>query len=45
MSLNVFDFFSGCGGTSKGFQNAGLNPVFALDHDLNRPGFSGDMFS
>lgn len=33
MSLSVFDFFSGCGGTSKGFQNAGLNPVFALDHD------------
>lgn len=33
MSLNVFDFFSGCGGTSKGFLNAGLKPVFALDHD------------
>jgi len=33
MTLNVFDFFSGCGGTSKGFQNAGLNPVFALDFD------------
>ncbi len=33
MSLSVFDFFSGCGGTSRGFQNAGLIPVFALDHD------------
>lgn len=33
MSISVFDFFSGCGGTSKGFQNAGLNPVFALDFD------------
>jgi len=33
MSIGVFDFFSGCGGTSKGFQNAGLKPVFALDYD------------
>lgn len=33
MSLNIFDFFSGCGGTSKGFQNAGLTPFFALDFD------------
>lgn len=33
MSVGVFDFFSGCGGTSKGFQNAGLNPAFALDFD------------
>ena len=33
MNINVFDFFSGCGGTSKGFQLAGLNPVFALDFD------------
>ena len=35
MSIGVFDFFSGCGGTSKGFQNAGLNPVFALDSDVD----------
>lgn len=35
MTLNVFDFFSGCGGTSKGFQNAGLVPVFALDFDAD----------
>lgn len=33
MKIGVFDFFSGCGGTSKGFQLAGLNPVFALDFD------------
>lgn len=33
MTLNVFDFFSGCGGTSRGFANAGLKPVFALDSD------------
>lgn len=33
MSIDVFDFFSGCGGTSKGFSLAGLNPVFALDFD------------
>lgn len=33
MALKVFDFFSGCGGTSKGFENAGLKPVFALDFD------------
>ncbi|MEM9128203.1 MAG: DNA cytosine methyltransferase [Pseudomonadota bacterium] len=33
MSIDVFDFFSGCGGTSKGFELAGLNPVFALDSD------------
>ncbi|WP_418502555.1 DNA cytosine methyltransferase [Flagellimonas sp.] len=33
MRLKVFDFFSGCGGTSRGFQNAGMQPVFALDFD------------
>lgn len=33
MPINVFDFFSGCGGTSQGFLDAGLNPVFALDFD------------
>ncbi|WP_081534463.1 DNA cytosine methyltransferase [Rhodovulum sp. P5] len=33
MSIDVFDFFSGCGGTSKGFELAGLRPVFALDFD------------
>ena len=33
MKLDIFDFFSGCGGTSKGFEIAGLTPVFALDFD------------
>ena len=33
MTLDVYDFFSGCGGASRGFQNAGINPVFALDFD------------
>ena len=35
MSVGVFDFFSGCGGTSKGFQDAGLKPAFALDFDVD----------
>ena len=33
MRIGVFDFFSGCGGTSRGFQNSGLDPIFALDFD------------
>lgn len=33
MSIDVFDFFSGCGGTTKGFELAGMRPVFALDFD------------
>ncbi len=33
MSIKVFDFFSGCGGTSCGFAAAGLDIVFALDND------------
>jgi len=33
MVMKVFDFFSGCGGTSKGFVQAGLESVFALDFD------------
>lgn len=33
MKIGVFDFFSGCGGTSKGFSDAGLVPAFALDFD------------
>lgn len=32
-AIQVFDFFSGCGGTSCGFQSAGMNIKFALDHD------------
>jgi DNA (cytosine-5)-methyltransferase 1 len=31
--IKVFDFFAGCGGTSKGFSNAGLETVFAVDSD------------
>src|SRR4030042_2927978 len=31
--IKVFDFFAGCGGTSRGFVNAGLDVVFALDND------------
>ena len=33
MNLKVFDFFSGCGGSTKGFHKAGLIPSFALDID------------
>ena len=31
--VKVFDFFSGCGGTSYGFQKAGMEITYALDHD------------
>lgn len=31
--IKVFDFFSGCGGTSCGFQQAGLDIVLGLDAD------------
>jgi DNA (cytosine-5)-methyltransferase 1 len=31
--IKVFDFFSGCGGTCKGFANSGMDVVFALDND------------
>ena len=31
--IAVFDFFCGCGGTSRGFQQAGLDIAFALDID------------
>lgn len=31
--IDVFDFFSGCGGTSCGFAQAGMNIKFALDFD------------
>ena len=29
--VKVFDFFSGCGGASQGFQDAGMDIVFGLD--------------
>ncbi len=31
--IKVFDFFSGCGGTSCGFQQAGMDVVMGLDID------------
>ena len=33
MRVKVFDFFSGCGGASCGFRDAGMDVVFALDFD------------
>lgn len=33
--IDVFDFFSGCGGTSCGLSAEGFNIVFALDNDQN----------
>ncbi len=33
LPIKVFDFFSGCGGSSRGFQKAGMDIVFALDND------------
>lgn len=31
--IAVYDFFCGCGGTSRGFQKAGIDIAFALDTD------------
>ena len=31
--IHVYDFFSGCGGTSAGLRAAGMKIVFALDND------------
>ncbi|MEN4933956.1 DNA cytosine methyltransferase [Pantoea agglomerans] len=31
--IRVFDFFSGCGGTSQGFKQAGFDVAFGLDFD------------
>lgn len=33
MPIQVFDFFSGCGGTSCGFEQAGMDIVMGLDID------------
>jgi len=35
MSIRVFDFFSGCGGTSCGLEAAGFDVVFGLDIDAD----------
>lgn len=34
-SVKVFDFFSGCGGASRGFEDAGMDIVFGLDWDAD----------
>lgn len=31
--VKVFDFFSGCGGTSQGFFQSGMDIVFGIDYD------------
>ena len=33
LPIKVFDFFSGCGGSCKGFHDARMEIVFALDDD------------
>jgi len=33
--MKVFDFFSGCGGTSLGFQHSGFNIIGGLDFDMD----------
>jgi DNA (cytosine-5)-methyltransferase 1 len=35
LGLTVADLFSGAGGLSLGFQNAGFEPIFALDKDAD----------
>ena len=35
MTLDFYDFFSGCGGTSRGMQDAGMTVRFGLDSDPN----------
>ena len=34
-TIDVYDFFSGCGGTSRGFADAGLHPRLAVDWDAD----------
>ncbi|MCY3748160.1 MAG: DNA cytosine methyltransferase, partial [Chloroflexi bacterium] len=35
MSVDIVlaDFFSGCGGTTRGFADAGISPMLAVDWD------------
>ncbi|WP_220139431.1 DNA cytosine methyltransferase [Nocardia sp. GTS18] len=47
--LSVIDFFSGCGGTSQGFKDAGMNIVAGIDFDADsaatfRTNFPGAAF-
>ena len=34
-TVQVYDFFAGCGGASRGFRAAGMEIAFALDHDAD----------
>ena len=34
LPIKVFDFFAGCGGASKGFEDAELESVFAIDNNV-----------
>ena len=36
--VKVFDFFSGCGGASRGFEDTGMDIVFGLDWDADAKG-------
>jgi len=35
LPVKVFDFFSGCGGTCRGFLNAGMHIISGLDNDAD----------
>ena len=35
VTVQVYDFFAGCGGATCGFQDAGMTISFALDHDAD----------
>ena len=35
VTVKVYDFFAGCGGASSGFQAAGMEISFALDHEAD----------
>ena len=35
VTVQVYDFFAGCGGASCGFQAAGMEISFALDHEAD----------
>ena len=35
LPIKVFDFFAGCGGSSRGFQNAGLEIACAIDNNTD----------
>ncbi len=34
-TVEVYDFFAGCGGASCGFRSAGMKVAFALDYDMD----------